>query len=342
VTVVSRLIRPKLVDVAQHAGVSTATVSRVLNNNPRVDPVLAQKVRASLTELGYRMNNVARSLRRQSNSVVGVIVPDIANPFFTDVVRGIGDGLHAEGYMLLLCNSDEDVNLEASYLRLLGAQQVSGVIIAPADSLRSDLSEMTSIGTPVVMIDRLSRSGKFDSVVIDNRAGASQLTTRFIAYGRKRIAHIGGPLRTFTGTARREGYISALEAAGMTVDAALVVESDYSEEGGYRAVRELFCQPEAPDAIVIGNNVMTLGAIRALAELGVDPRRLVRASFDPLPWSTSQQYSILVLDHETMRMGTEAASLLVARIGDPARDIEMRWLSAGTIEVFSDWSAAFQ
>lgn len=339
---IEKSIRPKLVDVAQHAGVSTATVSRVLNNNPRVDPAIAERVRGSVGQLGYRMNSVARSLRRQSNSVVGVIVPDVANPFFTDVVRGIGDALHTDGYMLMLCNSDEDTDLEASYLRLLAAQQVSGIIVAPADSLRSDLSELTSTGIPVVVIDRLAGSGEFDSVVLDNRAGASQLTARFIADGRTRIAHIAGPLRTFTGSARREGYIAALETAGKTVDPAIIVESDYSEEGGYRAVRELFSRPDAPDAVVISNNVMTLGAIRALAELGIDPRSVVLASFDPLPWSTSQRYSILVLDHETMRMGTEAASLLVERIGDPARDVEVRWLSAGTIAVFSDWSAAFR
>lgn len=194
----------------------------------------------------------------------------------------------------------------------------------------------------MVLIDRLAGSGEFDSVVIDNRAGASQLTARFIADGRKRIAHIAGPLRTFTGSARREGYIAALEEAGKTVDPALVIESDYSEKGGYSAARELFSRADAPDAVVIANNAMTLGAIRALAELGIDSQSVVLASFDPLPWSTSQRYSILVLDHETMRMGTEAASLLVERIGDPARDVEVRWLSAGTVVVVSDWSAAFR
>lgn len=128
---IKKSIRPKLVDVAQHAGVSTATVSRVLNDNARVDPAIAERVRASVGQLGYRMNSVARSLRRQSNNVVGVIVPDIANPFFTDVVRGIGDALQTDGYMLMLCNSDEDTGLEAIYLRLLAAQQVSGLLSLP-------------------------------------------------------------------------------------------------------------------------------------------------------------------------------------------------------------------
>jgi len=336
VTVIAKSTRPKVVDVARHAGVSTATVSRVLNNNPRVDPEIAERVRASLSELGYRMNSVARSLRRQSNSVVGVIVPDIANPFFTDVVRGIGDALRDDGYMLMLCNSDDDTDLEASYLRLLSAQQVSGVIVAPADSLRSDLTELTSTGVPVVVIDRLAGSGDFDSVVFDNRTGAAQLTTRFIEAGRKRIAHIAGPLRTFTGSARREGYLEALAAAGLAADDAVIVDSDYSEEGGYRAVRELLASSAPPDAIVIANNAMTLGAIRALTELDVDPATIALASFDPVPWSTSQRYSLVVLDHETMRMGTEAAALLVARIGEPSREAEVRRLSAGTVAVFAD------
>jgi LacI family transcriptional regulator len=325
-----------VVDVARHAGVSTATVSRVLNSNPRVDPAIADRVRSSVNELGYRMNSVARSLRRQSNSVVGVLVPDIANPFFTDVVRGIGDALRDDGYMLILCNSDDDSDLEASYLRLLAAQQVSGVIVAPADSLRSDLSELTSTGVPVVVIDRLAGSGDFDSVVFDNRSGASQLTTRFLEAGRTRVAHIAGPLRTFTGSARREGYRAALETAGVAVDESLVVEGDYSEEGGYRAARALLAASSPPDAIVIANNAMTLGAIRALTELGVDPATTALASFDPVPWSTSQRYSLAVLDHETMRMGVEAAELLLARIDDPTREPEARRLSAGTVTVFAD------
>jgi len=265
-----------------------------------------------------------------------VIVPDIANPFFTDVVRGIGDALRDDGYMLMLCNSDDDTDLEASYLRLLSAQQVSGVIVAPADSLRSDLTELTSTGVPVVVIDRLAGTGDFDSVVFDNRTGAAQLTARFVEAGRKRIAHIAGPERTFTGSARREGYLEALAAAGVATDGALIVDSDYSEEGGYRAVRELLASSTPPDAIVIANNAMTLGAIRALTELDVDPETIALASFDPVPWSTSQRYSLVVLDHETMRMGTEAAALLVARIGEPSREPEIRRLSAGTVAVFAD------
>jgi len=336
VTVIEKTARPKVVDVARHAGVSTATVSRVLNNNSRVDPAITARVRASLDELGYRMNSVARSLRRQTNSVIGVVVPDIANPFFTDVVRGIGDALRDDGYMLMLCNSDDDIEREASYLRLLAAQQVSGVIVAPADSRLSDLSELDAAGIPAVVIDRLTGAGGFDSVVFDNRRGAHDLTSRFVEAGRTRIAHVAGPGRTFTGKARREGYLAALATAGIAEDAALIVEADYSEEGGYHAVTGLLDSGVALDAIVVANNAMTLGAIHAMTEHGVDPASVSLASFDPVPWSTSRRYPLLVLDHESLRMGAVAAELLVARIGDPERDIDSRELSPGAIAVFTE------
>ncbi|MDJ0350790.1 LacI family DNA-binding transcriptional regulator [Cryobacterium sp. PH29-G1] len=328
--------RPKVVDVARHAGVSTATVSRVLNNSATVDPVMAARVHAAVSALGYRMNNVARSLRLQKNSVVGVVIPDISNPFFTEVVRGIGDALRDDGYLLMLCNSDENATVEATYLSLLAAQQVSGVIVAPADSAKSDLSDLRSAGIPTVVIDRLTETGEFDSVIFDNVGGSSSLTAKLIRQGRTHIAHIAGPERTFTANARRTGYRNALQAAGLPVHESLIVGADYSEAGGYRAARQILALPEKADAIMVANNAMTLGAIRALTESHVDPSSISLASFDPVPWSTSRRYPLLVLDHASMRMGSEAARLLLKRMEQPQRDREIVELSAGVITAFAD------
>lgn len=306
--------RAKLADVARAAGVSPATVSRVLNGNSRVDPQLAKRVHEARAELGYRGNSLARGLRKQENNVIGVLVPDVTNPFFTDLVRSIEDTLRSHGMLLVLCNTDETPGREEDYLGLLIDQQVAGIIVAPVFEHSTLLPELAGGQIPLVAIDREIDGAKIDAVVFDNVEGARRLTCDLLRT-RSRVAAIMGPLRTSTGSGRLQGYELALEEAGVALDTSLIVESDYSVRGGYEAARALLTAPEPPDAIFSGNNLMTLGVLRFMNEFGVEAGAVGLASFTAQPETQDKLYPVRSLNLETYKMGKIAAELLMERIG---------------------------
>ena len=311
--------RTKLSDVARLAGVSTATVSRVLNQSTQVNPELVSRVNDALAALNYRRNGLARGLRRQQNTVVGAVIPDVSNPFFTEVVRGVEDELRKKGYLLVLCNTDDDPDKERAYLQLLVDQQAAGIIIAPTADVTDEIRWAREGGMPVVAIDR-ALSGGFDSVVLSNVEAARDLTSILLEHEDK-VAHISGPLRTATASERAEGYRQALARGGRLYDPSLLVEADYTEAGGYRAMSQLMSQPMPPSGVFVGNNVMSLGALRLLAE---DARTVTVASFDPLPWNALSSTEVVALDHPSRQMGVTAAQLLLDRLtldDAPAREI---------------------
>lgn len=306
--------RAKLADVARVAGVSPATVSRVLNGNSRVDPELAKRVHDARAELGYRGNSLARGLRKQANNVIGVLVPDVANPFFTDLVRSIEDTIRGHGMLLVLCNTDETPGREEDYLGLLIDQQVAGIIVAPVFEHSTLLPELARGHIPLVAIDREIEAAQIDAVVFDNAEGARRLTGDLLRT-RTRVAAIMGPLRTSTASSRLHGYRLALEEAGVPYDEHLVIESDYSERGGYEAAKSLIETGDRPDAIFSGNNLMTLGVLRAMRELHVASGDIGLASFTAQPETVDPLHPVRSLNLETDRMGRTAAELLMERIG---------------------------
>ncbi len=305
--------RTKLADVARLAGVSTATVSRVLNQSSQVNPELVQRVNDALAALNYRRNGLARGLRRRRNTVVGAVIPDVSNPFFTDVVRGIEDELRKQGYLVVLCNTDDDPDKERAYLQLLTDQQAAGIIIAPSAGVTDEIRWAQEGGTPVVAIDR-AISGGFDSVVLANVEAARDLTSILLHHPGAAVAHISGPLRTATASERAEGYRQALAQGGRLYDPSLLVESDYTEAGGYKAMSQLMSLPAPPAGVFVGNNVMSMGALRVLAE---GARTVTVASFDPLPWNALSSTDVIALDHPSRQMGVAAAGLLLGRLDDP-------------------------
>jgi LacI family transcriptional regulator len=281
-----------------------------LNDNPQVDPVLVSKVNDALARLSYRRNGLARGLRRQRNNVIGAVIPDVSNPFFTEVVRGIEDELRTKGFLVVLCNTDEDPAKEREYLELLIDQQAAGIIIAPAAGTSASLETARHEGSAVVVIDR-SIGADFDTVVLDNAEASYALCLRLLK-DYPTVAHISGPLRTSTGTERAEGYRRALSTMGRVYDPRLLQESDYSEQGGYDAMSGLLDLDEPPAAVFVGNNVMSLGALRRLSDTS---SRIAIASFDPLPWNATSTQELVVLDHPSYQVGSEAAKLLIDRLG---------------------------
>jgi LacI family transcriptional regulator len=302
-------------DVAHSAGVSAATVSRVLNGYPHVSPTVVHRVQAAVAALGYRPNGVARSLRQKSTRVWGLIIADIQNPFFTAIVRGVEDVAYESGSSLLLCNSDENLEKEQLYLDIMLGERVAGVLIAPASQRESDFSMLLQHNIPVVAIDRTCDRTPVDTVLVDNRTAARDATTHLLEAGSRRVACIVGSPLISTSAERLAGYSDALNAAGISYDERLVRYADSQTAGGYAAMHELLAHAEAPDAVFVGNNLMTIGALEAIRANGLSiPADIAIVGFDDMVWASVAAPSLTALAQPTYDVGHLGGSLLARRI----------------------------
>ncbi len=302
-------------DVARVAGVSTSTVSRVLNGNEHVNPDLVAKVTRVVRELNYRPNRVARSLRLRHNRVWALVISDVrTGPFFADVVRGVEDGAHEAGYPMFLCNADEDPSKEADYLQLAVAENVAGVILTPSGP-GTDLRPLLDAGIHVVLADRKLPGHQADTVVADNLSGAMQGVEHLLAGGYRRIAFIAGPLAVTTGSERLLGYRTALEQAEISVDDSLVRVADFREQGGRRAMKELLAQVPRPDAVLVSNNRMTAGALEAIEEANLAiPEEIAVIGYDEISWAPLLRTALTTLSQPAYDLGHESARLLLSRL----------------------------
>lgn len=306
-----------ITDVARAAGVSPATVSRVLNGTRPVSAERVERVRRAVADLGYQPFSPARALRRQSTDVWAVIVADVQNPFFTSVVRGLEDGAREHGFRVVLCNSDEDLSREREYIDVAVKERMAGVVIAVASTRYSRLLPLADANIPVVAIDRETTGAAVDSVLVDNRRGAREATQHLLEAGARRIACITGPARVSTAAERFAGYRAALQAAGQKIVPELVLRKDFRISGGEEAIRQLFRRKrDRPDALFVANNLMTVGALSALHELGVTlPDDVLLVGFDDAPWATLVTPQVTVVAQPTYRIGHTAAELLATARG---------------------------
>ena len=301
-------------DVARRAEVSTATVSRVLNGHASVDPTLVARVLSAVRELGYRRNGVARNLRRARTTLWAVIISDIGNPFFTSMVRGIEDVAQTAGYSVVLCNSDEDPDKEATYITAALTEQMAGVIISASRRPKAARA-LAESGTPVVAIDRELPGASVDTVLVANELGAESGTLHLLDAGYRRVACVTGPEDISTARLRADGYRQALAARGVPVDPELVYVADFREQGGYEAMNALLDLPERPDAVFIANNLMTVGAMECLAERHVRvPEEIGVVGFDDIPWAHLVRPSLTTITQPTYELGRTSARLLLDRI----------------------------
>lgn len=322
-------------DVARAAGVSPATVSRVFNGG-RVTAERAERVRRVASEMGFAPNRVARSLRKQSSSVIGLIIPDIENPFFTSLARGVEDAAQRTNLSVVLCNTDEDVEKERRYLEVALAERMAGVIVAAASRNRTDLSLLTERGMPVVAVDRRPRGASVDAVLVDNRHGGEEATTHLLQRGYRRIACITGPEGASTSEERLAGYRAALhdflrEEAGAADSAPGVRReellhgytryADFRVEGGRGAMADLLTMRERPDAVFVANNLMTVGVLQALDEAGLRPPETGVLSFGDVPWATLLRPGLTTVQLPSYDLGRSAAGLLQERIGGEERPL---------------------
>jgi LacI family transcriptional regulator len=298
-------------EVATLAGVSPATVSRVMNGL-RVSPEKAELVRAAALKLDFTPNRTARSLRLQNSEVLGLLLPDIENPYFTSMARGVEDAAQAAGYSVVMCNTDEDPDKEARYLDIAVSENMAGVIIAPASD-RTELTAVLGRGRPVVAVDRSSRFD-VDAVMMDNRPAGKAAAQALVDAGYRSIACITGPQEIETAMERALGWRTAVEAAGGSAPDSRLRFSTFRVEGGRAAMEQLLAGDHPPDAVVAANNLMGVGALQVLTERGLTPPRFGVAVIGDLPFTTLSPAAVTIVRLPARQMGTTAASMLLARI----------------------------
>jgi DNA-binding LacI/PurR family transcriptional regulator len=299
-------------DVAQRARVSSATVSRTLNGDPRVSEEVRDRVLEAVTELGYRPNRVARSLRRQTTETIGVVVSDIENPHFTRAVRAIEDAAYSRGYRVILCNTDETAAKQRAYLEMLAAEQVSGVIIAPADPADGTISWLLDLNIPVVAFDRMVDDERADAVYADNVQAGRLATQHLLDQGRTKIGFIAGRPEIQTGSQRLEGYLSVMRSHDLEPAVGM---GNFRLEEARTATRSLIDEHAELDGLVVANNLMAIGAVGALRERGVRvPDDVAFVGIDDPPWAGLTAPAMTTLAQPTQQMATSAFDLLIDRI----------------------------
>jgi LacI family transcriptional regulator len=333
------MTRASIKDVAQRAGVSTATVSHVLNDTRFVREETRQKVLAAIDALQYQPSVIARGLATNATQTVGLIISDITNPFFTAVARGVEDELNRDGYHTIFCNTDENPDHQDEYLRLLFARHIDGLLIAPAGERSDGLARMVANDIPIVQIDRAVPGLDSPLVGVDNEGGAYQAIRYLISLGHRRIGVVRGLETITTQRARVAGYRWALAEAGLPVDESLIVRANRRQNSNrpvsthtdypmsarltnlqmtpnaFQALHQLLDMPDHPTAIFVTNNQMTLGVLHALRERGLRcPDDISIVSFDDLDWAPLFSPPLTVVSQPTYELGVIAARQLVRLI----------------------------
>lgn len=307
-------------DVAKQAGVSIATVSRVLSNKPHVRPEVREQVLKVIRESGYRPSRIAGNMRNQSSRIIGVLVSDIRNPFFTAIARAIEDVAISHDMSLFLCNTDEDPLKEEMYLKTLLEERVAGVILSPTKENTDSFGVLFESQIPVVTIDRRIEGANIDGVYSNNIPSAQLLTTHLVENGYRNIAALLGLKNSMTGNERSQGYKLALEQHKLKYNAQFVSYVYPSEVEGEEIVTQWLKLPHRPDAILTGNSRLTIGALNAIAAAGLKmPNEIGLAGFDETSWMKHAGPGITVISQPTYEMGRTAAELLFQRMADPAR-----------------------
>lgn len=318
----------KIVDVAKLAGVSTASVSRVISGLSGVSEETRKRVTAAVKSLGYRPDLAARRLRSGRTDTLGLIVSDIRNPFFTEISRAVEDVAYQHRMRVLLCNADEDPEKEAFYLQMMRDENVSGVILSPTLSLMKDLHPH-DYPFPMVLVDRCERDVEADAVVLDNFDAAYRLTEHLITQGYRRIVFLYGSVGS-TGPQRHQGYLAAMSAAGLASEAESITPR--SERAREVAARMLRRNP-LPDALVASSGLVLQGIAEAVKAAGVRvPTDTAVAGFDDLPWTTLVTPDITVVRQPTNEIGQTALRLLLERVAMPQRPVR-RVVLRGELQV---------
>jgi DNA-binding LacI/PurR family transcriptional regulator len=311
--------------IAEHAGVSVGTVSHVLNGSARVRPNRRARVEAAIASLGFVPSRLGSSLRRQRTDIIGMIIPDIGNPFFPSVVRGVQDATSGEGRQLMLCNSDNDPAKQRSYLEVIRSYRPAGLIVIPADeaAFAPFGDAAIPIPFPMVCIDRQPIGWRGDSVVSANHEGGASAAGHLLELGHRRFGIISGPHTVNTARDRVAGFVAALGLAGLERDAWKVREGAFDRQSGFEATLALLKATPRPTAIFAGNDLMAIGAILAFREAGLQcPADISVVGFDDLDIAALTQPALTSISQPGYAIGQAAANLLLRRLEGDARASE--------------------
>ena len=304
-------------DVAARAKVSSATVSHVINGTRKVAPATVERVQQAMNALDYHPNAVAQSLRTQKTNVIGAVVSDITNPFFATLIRGAEDAAIEAGYSLIVCNSDESLEKEDRYVRLLRRRQIDGLLISPVgDGSHSVVHELPKWKVPFVFVDRRVDDVEADAVLSDNEEGAYQATRHLIKRGHRRIGLILGIKGATTTEERFAGYQNALDEAGLPFLTELISYGKYRVIGGQKSVSELLSLSGPPTAIFTTNNLMTIGVLQELFHRQVViPEQMAVVSFDDPNLGELLRPPLTVVTQDPYSMGKVAVERLLFKLG---------------------------
>ena len=310
-------------DVAKLADVSTATVSRVINNDARISETTRAHVLDVIEKLNYKVNSIARSLKSNRTFTVGFLAPEIANDFFMTVAQGVENSLRGHGYNMIICNSNESADEEVERLELLMEKCVDGVIIAPSTANGEHLKILSHAGLPTVLVDRLADGFDCDAVLVDNATGTYKAIHHLLKRGKSDFGFIGGDMSLTPFRERYEGFTQALAEFGIEVDPSHVRLGDFHVDSGYRMMKELMELKRPPASVFISNYFLHIGATRYVVQhRNRIPPELFIASFDDMELSDVTGHPGLTIAQPVLQIGSRAADLLMERIAARAQGEE--------------------
>jgi LacI family transcriptional regulator len=308
-------------DVARRAGVSTMTVSRVINESGAVSPDTRARVNGAILELGYMPNVLARQLRSMRTRMIALVVTDIRNPFFTTIASGVEDTARARGYAVMFCSTYDSEVDESEYVRVLIQRRVDGVLLVPACGGGSSVQLLQKHGLPTVVLDRHLVDASVDEVRADSKGGAYEGVRHLVELGHRQIAILSGPQGVSTSTDRVAGYLEALTEASIAGDRGQILFGEFTEASGYSMARQVIEAKPRPTAIFAANNFIAFGAMRAIREAGLRvPDDISLVAFDDLPPEWVFDPMLTVVTQPAYEIGTKAAELLLERLGGDAPD----------------------
>lgn len=299
-------------DIARKAGVSYSTVSRALNN----DSLIKEETRKSITrlakEMGYRPNALARGLVMRETNTLGLIIPDITNPFFPEVARGIEDYASEYGYTVILCNSNWDSAREHQYMDTLQSKKVDGIIIAPVSQGKGDIKKICKASVPLVFIGKEILTSTSSYVVIDNKKGGMMATEYLIKKGYRKIAFIGGIEKDSSNVARLDGYKEALRKNSIYIDKSIIKQGTFKRESGYNNMLQLIKKGYDVEAVFACNDIIALGVMQAVKEQGLTISKDVAViGFDNIPISGYPEFSLTTIDQDKYKIGQYAVKMIL-------------------------------
>lgn len=306
-------------DIAKKAGVSSATVSRVLNNKPHVREETKKKILDVIAAMNYTPNALARNLSTGNTFNIGFLIPDIENPFFSQLLRGLTNASERYGYNIFLYGTDDSVEKEHRFFRSVKAERLSGIIVIPIDSNNTEtckrLQEFESAGVPVIIIDRGLKNCRLDGVFSEDFNGSYAAVECLLKEGHRRIATIKGPENSRPGNERQQGYLAALEKWGIKPESRYMLQGDFHEKLAYELMHTLMEQTEPPTAIFSSNNMTSLGCLHYITEKGLKlGEDISMIGFDDMEVLKYMNIHLSVVDRDVYRMGWNAIELLRKRL----------------------------